>query len=63
MTYMPPTTTQFVILTVESVLYDLKTEEMIWSAQLETVVEGNIEKMMQDYAKVVTKDLKDNNLI
>jgi len=28
--YQPPTTTNFVILTVESVLYDLKTEEMIW---------------------------------
>jgi hypothetical protein len=62
-TYMPPTSTQFVILTVESVLYDLKTEEMIWSAQLETVVEGNIEKMMQDYVDTVTKDLKDKDLI
>ena len=62
-TYMPPTSTQFVILTVESVLYDLKTEEMIWSAQLETVVEGNIEKMMQDYVDTVTKDLKDKGLI
>ena len=61
--YQPATTTEFVILTVESVLYDLKTEEMIWSAQLETVLEGNIEKMMQDYAKEVTKDLKANNLI
>jgi hypothetical protein len=45
------------------VLYDLKTEEMIWSAQLETVVEGNIEKMMQDYVDTVTKDLKDKGLI
>ena len=61
--YMPPTTTQFVILTVESVLYDLKTEEMIWTAQLETVVEGNLEKMMQDYVDIVTKDLKDKGLI
>ncbi len=61
--YQPATTTEFVIMTVESVLYDLKTEEMIWSAQLETVLEGNIEKMMQDYAKEVTKDLKENNLI
>lgn len=61
--YQPATTTEFVILTVESVLYDLKSEEMIWSAQLETVVEGNIEKMMQDYTEVVTKDLKDKGLI
>ena len=62
-TYQPPTTTQFVILTVESVLYDLKTEEMIWSAQLETVVESTIDKMMQDFAKVVTKDLREKGMI
>jgi hypothetical protein len=61
--YQPATTTEFVILTVESVLYDLKTEEMIWSARLETVLEGNIEKMMQDYAEIVTKDLKEKKLI
>ncbi len=61
--YQPPTTSHFGILTVESVLYDLKTEEMIWSAQLETVVEGNLEKMMLDYAETVIKDLKDKGLI
>ncbi|MBW2451535.1 MAG: hypothetical protein JRE16_00430 [Deltaproteobacteria bacterium] len=62
-TYEPPTTTQFVVLTVESVLYDLKTEEMIWSAQLETVVDGNIDKMIQDFAEVVTKDLSEKGMI
>jgi hypothetical protein len=36
---------------------------MIWSAQLETVVEGNIEKMVQDFAEVVTKDLKGKGLM
>lgn len=61
--YRPPTTTEFVVLTVESVLYDLKTEAMIWSAQLETVVEGNLEKMMLDYVETVDKDLKKNGLI
>jgi len=61
--YSPPTTTEFVILTVESILYDLKTEEMIWSAQFETVWEGNIEKMMQDFTENVTKDLKEKGLI
>jgi hypothetical protein len=62
-TYMPATTTDFAVLTIESVLYDLKTEEMIWSAQLETVVEGNIDAMVQDFAKVVIKDLKGKGLI
>jgi len=61
--YSPPTTTEFVTLTVESVLYDLKTEEMIWSAQFETVLEDNIEQMMQAFTKNVTKDLKEKGLI
>jgi hypothetical protein len=60
---MPATTTDFVVLTIESVLYDLKTEEMIWSAQLETVVEGNIDEMVQAFAEIVTKDLKGKGLI
>lgn len=62
-TYQPPTTTEFVVLTVESVLYDLKTEKPIWSAQLETVVEGDLETMMQDFVESVTKDLKEQGLI
>jgi hypothetical protein len=62
-TYQPATTTEFVVLTVESVLYDLKTEQMIWSAQLETVVEGNLEEMIQGFVESVTKDMKDQGLI
>jgi len=61
--YMPATTTDFVVLTIESVLYDLKTDEMIWSAQLETVVEEDLDSMVQDFAEIVTKDLKEKGLI
>lgn len=61
--YQPSTTTQFVILTIESVLYDLKSEKMIWSAELETDAEGNIEKLMQGYVNTVITDLKKKGLI
>ena len=61
--YMPPTSTEFVIATVESVLYDLESEEMIWSGQLETVIEGNFEKMVQDFVKTVSKDLTEKGII
>jgi len=61
--YEPTTSTEIVILTVESVMYDLKTEQLIWSAQFETEVEGSIDEMMQDYVKEVTKDLKKKGLI
>lgn len=61
--YEPATTTERVILTVESVMYDLKTEQLIWSAQFETVVEGSIDKMIEKYVKEVAKDLKGKKLI
>ena len=61
--YMPPTSTEFVIATVESVMYDLESEEMIWSGQLETVIEGNFEKMVQDFVDTVSKDLTEKGII
>ena len=61
--YEPPTSTEFTILTVESVLYDLQTEKMIWSGQLETVVEQNIEKNIQDFVIEVSKDMADKGII
>ena len=55
--------TDFIYLTVESVLYDLHTEEMIWSAQMETYLEGNMEKMVKAYADEVIRNLKKSGLI
>jgi hypothetical protein len=55
--------TDFIYLTVESVLYDLQTEEMIWSAQMETYLEGNMEKMVKAYADEVIRNLKKSGLI
>ena len=44
-------------------MYDLRTEELIWSAQLETAVEGSIDAMMQSYVEQVSKDLKRKGFI
>jgi hypothetical protein len=63
MNYVAPSSASSVILTVESVLYDLKTEELIWSAQLETHLEGNFENMVQLFVNEVAKDLKGKGLI
>lgn len=62
-TNIQPTTPGSVTLTIESVLYDLKTEEMIWSARLETVKEIDVMKMIRDYVDAVTRDLTKNDLI
>lgn len=59
----PPTTTNIVKLTVESVLYDLKTEELIWSALMETDLEANVEDMIRKFVDEAVKDLKQVGLI
>ena len=58
-----PTTPGTTTLVIESVLYDLKTEERIWSAQLDTVKEIDIMKMIQDYVDAVVRNLKQKGLI
>jgi hypothetical protein len=61
--HLPSSSFDNVILTVESVLYDLQTEELIWSAQLETRLEGNIEHMMRIFVDEVVRDLKKKGFI
>lgn len=58
-----PTTPGTKTLIIESVLFDLKTEEKIWAAQLETVEGIDPIKMIRDYVEAVTRDLKGNGLI
>ena len=61
--YVPSTTTEFQIATVEATLYETKTGKLVWSAQLETVIENNLEKLFTDFVKTVTTDLKKDGLI
>ena len=61
--YNPPKITEIVVLSVESVLYDLETEEIIWSAYMETDLDANFEKMIQIFVDKVTQDLNDKGLI
>jgi len=61
--YQPATVSQFEVVTVEANLYNAANAELIWSAQLETVVEENLEKQIADFIETVTKDLKAKGLI
>ena len=58
-----PTTPGTTTLIIESILYDLKTEERIWAAQLETVKGIDPIKMIRDYVEAVTNNLKKKDLI
>ena len=62
-TYEPPTVTQYEVATIEANLYDAKSGELIWSAQLDTVVEGNAQKLIADFIQAVSKDLLQNGLL
>jgi len=58
-----PTMTKIVVLTVESALYDLQTEELIWSAQMETDLESNLEDMMKKFVDQAVMELKAKGFI
>jgi len=53
-----PSVTKLVVLSVESVLYDLQTEELIWSARMETDLESNLEDMIEKFVDQTVKELK-----
>lgn len=63
MIYEPATVSRFKVITLESNLYDTASGELIWSAQLETVMDGTMQSMIRDFIKVVTKDLLDQGVI
>ena len=63
MLYEPATVSRFKVITLESNLYDAATGELIWSAQLETVMEGSIEAMIRDFIEEVIKDLVKQGVI
>ena len=55
--------TNLVVLTIESVLYDLQTEELIWSARMETDLESDLEGMMKKFVDQAVNELKRNGFI
>lgn len=61
--YQPATVSQFEVVTIEANLYNAANAELIWSAQLETIVEDNLGKLLADFIETVTKDLKAKGLI
>ncbi|MCM2264100.1 MAG: hypothetical protein NDI73_02800 [Desulfuromonadales bacterium] len=61
--YEPPTVTQYEVATIEANLYEAKSGELIWSAQLETVIESDLQKLVADFIKTVARDLRQQGLI
>lgn len=62
-TYEPATITQYQVATIEANLYEAGSGNLIWSAELETVIEGNTQKLVTDFIKTVTGDLRQQGLL
>lgn len=61
--YEPPMVTQLQIATIEANLYEAKSGELIWSAQLDTVMKADMQKQIADFIEAVTKDLRQQGLL
>lgn len=61
--YEPPTVSQFEVATIEANLYAGSSGELVWAAQLETVVENDLQKMVSDFVRTVARDLHEQGLI
>ena len=61
--YEPATVTRFVVATIEANLYELQSGKLIWSAQLETMLDGNRQKLIDGFATVVINDLRKRGLL
>lgn len=49
--------------TIETNLYDVESEELVWSARSRTFSPESVDEVIVDLTKLLIKDLADNNLI
>ena len=61
--YEPGYTVKNEIVVLETNLYDAKNAELIWSALSETIKEGNEERVIKNFIKLIIKNLSATNLI
>ena len=63
MVYSQPGSKSVLILTIEAALYDLESEELIWTAQFKTGREEDFEAMVKKFVDEMTGDLRKNGNI
>jgi hypothetical protein len=59
----PPKDIRFIVLTIELLLYNLQSGDLIWAVRLETSFESNFQEMTQKIIDEAVKDIKVNGLI
>jgi hypothetical protein len=63
MIYVPATVSRYQVITAECNLYDAKSGSLIWSAQLETVVENDFQERITGFIETVTRSLSEEGLL
>ncbi len=61
--YEPGYTTTATVYTVETLLYGLADEKLIWAGRSETTDPGDIERFVSDYASAVDDELREAGLL
>ena len=56
-------TDQYEVVTIEATLYDVSTGNLIWSAEIDSVVANKKEVLINDFVENVIKDLAEKGLI
>jgi len=62
-TYAPPTAYQYEVVTVETNLWDVKSEKLVWSATSQTFAPGSVAREAPGFAKVIIESLAKRGLV
>jgi hypothetical protein len=62
-TYVPPTVTEYQVVTLETDLWSVAGKERVWSGVTQTTEGGNINRNIDDLAEIITGALAEEDLI
>jgi hypothetical protein len=62
-TYVPPTVTEYQVLTLETDLWSVPRNERVWSGVTQTTEGGNINRNIDDVVEIITEALAEEDLI
>jgi hypothetical protein len=62
-TYSPPTAYRYEMVTVETNLWDVRTEKLVWSATTQTFAPGSVAREAPGFAKVIIASLAKRGLL
>ena len=63
MLYVPPTVSRYQVVTAECNLYAADSGELIWAAQVETVVDKNFQKKINEFIETVIQGMSEDGLL